>query len=57
MKYFVIATKWDPDKETQIKFIAGAFGRYADAALFRDAYNERYSADAKVVEDFALLNA
>lgn len=56
MKYFVIATHWDDKRKAPVKYIAGEFGRYINAALFRDAYNAYYSADAKIVEDFNLLN-
>lgn len=56
MKYFVIATHWDDKRKAPVKYIAGEFDRYINAALFRDAYNAHYSADAKIVEDFNLLN-
>lgn len=57
MKYFVIATHWDDKRKAPVKCIAGEFDRYMNAVLFRDAYNSYYSADAKIVEDFDLLNA
>jgi hypothetical protein len=57
MKYFVIATKWDSEKEAAVKYIAGEFDSYMNASLFRDAYNKHYSAHAKVVEAFNLVNA
>ena len=57
MKYFVIATKWDDKRKAQIKYIAGQFDSYINAKLFKDAYNGHYHADAKIVEDFNLLNA
>lgn len=56
MKYFVVATKWDNNREAQIKYIAGEFDNYMNASLFKKAYNEHYSADAKIIEDFNLLN-
>ena len=57
MKYFVIATHWDDKRQAPVKYIAGEFDRYMNAVLFRDAYNSYYSTDAKIVEDFDLLNA
>ena len=57
MKYFVIATRWDDKKRAQVKYIAGEFNSYMNASLFRDAYNNHYHANAKIVEDFDLLNA
>lgn len=57
MKYFVIATKWDDTRKAQVKYIAGQFDSYINAKLFKDAYNGHYHADAKIVEDFNLLNA
>jgi len=57
MKYFVIATHWDDKRKAPVKYVAGEFDRYMNAVLFRDAYNSYYSTDAKIVEDFDLLNA
>lgn len=56
MKYFVIATKWDDNRKAQVKYIAGQFDDYVNASLFKRAYNDRYKADAKIIEDFALIN-
>lgn len=56
MKYFVIATHWDNDKKAQVKYIAGEFSNYANASIFKNAYNEHYKATAVIVEDFAMLN-
>lgn len=56
MKYFVIAKHWDDSKKDIVKRIAGAFDRYIDAALFRDAYNAHYHANAEIVEAFSLVN-
>lgn len=57
MKYFVIATHWDNVRKATVKYIAGQFDDYANAAIFKWAYNERYKADAKIVDDFAIINA
>jgi len=46
MKYFVIATHWDNDRKAQVKYIAGEFNNFANANIFKNAYNEHYSADA-----------
>lgn len=56
MKYFVIATKWDEKRQAQVKYIAGQFDCYMNASIFKSAYNQHYSADAVIVEDFAMLN-
>lgn len=56
MKYFVIATHWDDNRKAQVKYIAGQFDNYMNASLFKKAYNDYYSADATIVEDFALIN-
>lgn len=55
-KYFVIATHWDEEKKAQVKYIAGEFNNFANANIFKNAYNEHYKADAVIVEDFAMLN-
>lgn len=49
MKYYVIATKWDDEKKAAIEYIAGEFTEYSMANLFKNAYNEKYKTDAKVV--------
>ena len=56
MKYFVIASRWDEEKECIIKTIVGEFTEYIMASIFKEAYNEHFSADAKVVEESKLLN-
>ena len=56
MKYFVIAEKWDEKKGIIVKFIAGEFTEYMMAKLFKDAYNQNYYTDAKIVEESELLN-
>lgn len=55
-RYFVIATKWDSNKKSQIKYIAGEFTDFVNAMIFRDAYSEYYQATAHVVEENELLN-
>ena len=56
MRYFVIASKWDREKECIIKTIVGEFTEYIMASIFKEAYNEHYRANAKVVEESKLLN-
>lgn len=56
MKYYVVATHWDNDKQTQAKYIAGEFPDYYLAEIFRKAYNKTFSANAKVVSGFDLVN-
>lgn len=55
-KYFVIAKKWSNERQAVVKYIAGEFPSYINAAIFRDAYNVHYSANAVVVEEKDLLN-
>ena len=50
MKYMVIATKWDSKEEKQVQYVAGEFDKYFNASLFKNAYNEYYSANAYIVE-------
>ena len=56
MKYFVIAIKWDEEKEAQVKYVAGQFNSYINAELFRNAYNDHYSANAQIYSEYELLN-
>ena len=56
MKYFVIATHWDDERKAQVKYIAGQFDSFANANIFKTAYNEHYKADAVIVEAFKLLH-
>lgn len=39
-KYFVIAIKWDDDKQKQVEYIVGTFDDFICAKLFKDAYNK-----------------
>ena len=55
-KYFVIATHWDEEKKAQVKYIAGEFNDFPNANIFKRAYNEHYSADAVIVDNFAIIN-
>ena len=48
MKYFVIATHWDDERKAQVKYIAGQFDSFANANIFKTAYNEHYKADAVI---------
>lgn len=56
MKYFVIAIHWDDKRKAQTKYISGEFDNYMNASIFKKAYNAHYSADAVIIEDFAMLN-
>lgn len=55
-KYYVVATKWSDEHKGQIKYVAGEFTEYVMAAIFKDAYNEHYHANAEIVDEFFLLN-
>ena len=57
MKFFVIASHWDYNKRALVRYIAGEFDDYMNAALFKTAYNERYKADAKIVDDYEMINS
>ena len=54
--YFVVATKYDEKLEKLIKVIIGQFKDFANAKIFKDAYNEFYSTDAKVVSEYEVFN-
>ena len=53
---FVIATHWDEEKKAQVKYIAGEFNNFMNANIFKNAYNEHYSTDAVIVDDFTIIN-
>lgn len=55
-RYFVIAKHWDTEKEKQVEFIAGEFDDFICAKLFKDAYNDHYSANARIEDCTTLLN-
>lgn len=52
MRYQVIAKQWSEEKKAIVEYIAGSFNEYHLAAIFRDAYNDHYRADAKIVDIF-----
>ena len=54
MKYFVIATHWDEEKKAQVKYIAGEFNNFANANIFKNAYNEQYPTDAVFVDFYTI---
>lgn len=56
MKYFVVAVRWSSEKEAQVKEIVGAFERFHMARIFQQVYNEKYSAQAEIVEACQLFN-
>lgn len=56
MKYIVVATVWDKEAEKQVEVAQGSFDNYTMAAIFRDAYNNYYKSNARVVELSVLLN-
>lgn len=57
MKCYVVAMKWDSKKHAKVKYIAGEFPEYHLALWFKEAYNKRLKADAKVVTESELVNA
>lgn len=56
MKYFVVATHWDRERKAQVKYIAGQFDSFVNASIFQKAYNEKYSTNAIIVNDYELIN-
>ena len=50
MKYVVVATVWSHEHGKQIKKVAGMFDDFANAKIFRDAYNKHYSAHAILMD-------
>lgn len=56
MKYFVIITRWNSEKATKVREIAGAFERFHHAAIFKKAYEEEFKAHAEIVEADKWLN-
>lgn len=57
MRYLVIATRWNNGKQTQTREVIGEFPAYYLASMFRDAYNQKFSADARVVDIEDYINA
>ena len=55
-RYFVIATVWSDEYKEQIKVIAGEFNNYINASIFKEAYNDHYSADAYIVDEYTIAN-
>lgn len=57
MTYLVIAIRWSDEKQAQIKYIAGEFPEYYLASIFRDAYNQKFSANSYIVNVNDYINA
>lgn len=55
-RYFVVATKWSNEDKRVIKYIAGEFTDYVLANIFKVAYEEHYSTDAFIVDDWNMVN-
>ena len=49
--YKVYATVWSEEFKAQVKKCMGVFDSYANARLFADAYENRYSAKSIIDED------
>lgn len=56
-KYFVIAVRWNNDINALVNTIVGTFDEYYLAAMFRDCYNDKFSAGAVVRSADELINA
>lgn len=57
MRYLVIAIRWNNEKQAQAREIVGEFPTYYLASMFRDAYNQKFSADSRVVDIEDYINA
>lgn len=57
MTYYVIAIHWDEKVKAQVKYIAGEFPEYYLASIFRDAYNQKFSANSYIVNINNYINA
>lgn len=55
-RYFVVASVWSAEKNCSIMKIIGEFNDIAFADFFKNAYKEKFSADAKIVDEFTVLN-
>lgn len=55
-RYYVVATKWSEEDNSLIKTIAGEFSEYHLASIFKEAYNEKYKADAYIMDEWNILN-
>ena len=49
-KYQVWAVRWSEEMGAQIKANIGEFSEYAMARLFAQAYADKYSATAEIIE-------
>ena len=49
-KYEVWVTVWSEEYKQQIKKLAGTFDNFMNATLFKEAYDNHYSAHAEIVE-------
>ena len=56
MKYFVIARKWEEEKQSVQTYIAGSFPDWVNANIFCKAYDEHYKAGALIVSEDDLVN-
>ena len=57
MRHFVIAKMYDYENTKITLEIVGEFKEFQMAKLFKDAYNDKYHADAKIVDEDELVNA
>lgn len=55
MKFYVVAGRWVKQKEEIEIYIAGEFESFMNATIFRKAYNEYYSTNAKIFTEYELL--
>lgn len=55
MRYLVVTTRWDEEREVPEKLIAGVFNDFMSASIFRRAYNEYYKAEAVVFDACTMI--
>lgn len=48
--YLVIAKRWSDAAQKPVEYVAGEFGEYMNAEIFKKAYNRFYDANAKIIE-------
>lgn len=56
-RYYVIARVYADEVKCWVDVIAGEFDSFINAKLFKDAYNQHYSADARIEDRYTLLQA
>jgi len=56
MNYYVVAQKWNADRQQQVFEIVGTFKKFYLAKLFQEAYEAEFKSHPKIYDDDDLLN-